>query len=51
MATRWAQFRANYPDRTFYLLRPHMGASDDSIERLRCPPQFLEESDPNTIDV
>ena len=51
MATRWAQFRANYPDRTFYLLRPHQGASDDSITRLRCPPQFLEESDPNTIDV
>jgi len=51
MAGRWAQFRANFPNRTFYLLRPHQGGSDDSITRLRVPAAFLEETDPNTINI
>jgi|MDTC01.2.fsa_nt_gb hypothetical protein len=51
MATRWSQFRTNYPDRIFYLLQPNQGNYSDSISTLKTPAQFLEESDPNTIDI
>lgn len=50
MASNWSTFRNNWPNRTFYLLQPQ-AAGGDSINELRVPPQFLEESDPNTIDI
>jgi len=56
MEDRWVQFRANWPDRHFYLLQPSdrsSGGMYDSsiIEDLHIPPSFLEQTDPDTTTV
>jgi len=47
MESKWNQFRANYPNRMFYLLQPNSCAS---TEALNCPVSFLEETDPVSIN-
>ena len=56
MENRWVQFRANWPDRHFYLLQPSDktsgGMYDNSIiEDLHVPPSFLEQTDPDSTTV
>jgi len=56
MEDRWVQFRANWPDRHFYLLQPSDktsgGMYDNSIiEDLHVPPSFLEQTDPDSTTV
>ena len=46
MESRWVQFRANWPDRHFYLLQPSSGGN--MINTLRIPPSFLEQTDPDS---
>ena len=46
METKWTGFRSRYPDRNFYLLQP---SSCTSYDALRCPPSFMEETDPTSI--
>lgn len=46
METKWTNFRTNYPDRKFYLLVPNDCAD---LNYMRCPPSFLEETDPESI--
>ena len=53
MSTRWAQFRATYPGRTFYLLQPTSEGFSDLVDStnyttLRCPGNFLNETTINT---
>ena len=50
METKWAQFRNNWPGRTFYLLQPNQSTSGSTINELRLPVSFLEETDPSSID-
>lgn len=57
MESKWAQFRTNWPERTFYLLQPNLSNSTsapiyaDSINTLHVPPTFLEAADPDTLDL
>ena len=56
MESRWTQFRANWPDRHFYLLQPSSkttgGMYDTSIiNDLHIPPSFLEQTDPDSTTV
>lgn len=52
-STLWAQFRTNYPNRTFYLLQPTnagFGVESNNTENyfvLRCPDNFLSETTVN----
>ena len=46
MESKWTSFRTTYPDRNFYLLQPNNCTDYDA---LRCPPSFMEETDPTTI--
>jgi len=46
MYTKWEGFRTRYPNRKFYLLQPQ---SCTSYDALRCPVNFMEETDPSTI--
>ena len=46
MESKWTQFRANWPDRHFYLLQPSSGGN--MINQLRIPPSFLEQTDPDS---
>ena len=46
MESKWVQFRANWPDRHFYLLQPSSGGN--MINTLRIPPSFLEQTDPDS---
>ena len=53
MEERWTQFRANWPDRHFYLLQPSNQTSGGMygtsvIEELHIPPSFLEQTDPDS---
>ena len=53
MATKWAQFRSTYPQRTFYLLQPTTEGFSDLVDstnydRLRCPDNFLDKTTVNT---
>ncbi len=50
METKWAQFRTNWPNRTFYLLQPNESTSGSTISELRLPVSFLEETNPSSID-
>ena len=56
MENRWTTFRANWPDRHFYLLQPSNkttgGMYDTSIiNDLHIPPSFLEQTDPDSTTV
>ena len=56
MEERWTQFRANWPDRHFYLLQPSNQTSGgvygtSIIEELAIPPSFLEQTDPDSTTV
>ena len=56
MEERWVQFRANWPDRHFYLLQPSNQTSGgvygtSIIEELHVPPSFLEQTDPDSTTV
>ena len=56
MENRWTTFRANWPDRHFYLLQPSSkttgGMYDTSIiNDLKIPPSFLEQTDPDSTTV
>ena len=56
MEERWTQFRANWPDRHFYLLQPSNETSGgvygtSIIEELAIPPSFLEQTDPDSTTV
>jgi hypothetical protein len=56
MENRWTTFRANWPDRHFYLLQPSSkttgGMYDTSIiNDLKVPPSFLEQTDPDSTTV
>ena len=56
MEERWVQFRANWPDRHFYLLQPSDKTSGGMYEAsmindLRIPPSLLEQTDPDTTTV
>ena len=56
MESKWTQFRANWPDRHFYLLQPSSkttgGMYDTSIiNDLKVPPSFLEQTDPDSTTV
>ena len=56
MEERWVQFRANWPDRHFYLLQPSDKTSGGMygtsiIEELAVPPSFLEQTDPDSTIV
>ena len=56
MENRWTTFRANWPDRHFYLLQPSSkttgGMYDTSIiNDLHIPPSFLEQTDPDSTTV
>ena len=56
MEDRWVQFRANWPDRHFYLLQPSNKTSGgvygtSIIEELHVPPSFLEQTDPDSTTV
>ena len=56
MEDRWVQFRANWPDRHFYLLQPSDQSSggmyeSSIIEDLHVPPSFLEQTDPDSTTV
>ena len=52
-STLWAQFRTNYPNRTFYLLQPTsagFGVESNNTANyfvLRCPDNFLSETTVN----
>ena len=46
MESKWTQFRANWPDRHFYLLQPSSGGN--MINQLRVPPSYLEQTDPDS---
>jgi len=53
MSTKWAQFRATYPKRTFYLLQPTGDGFGDLVgsanyDTLRCPDDFLNKTTVNT---
>jgi len=53
MQTKWAQFRATYPKRTFYLLQPTADGFGDLVDSttytlLACPSNFLNETTVNT---
>lgn len=50
METKWVQFRNNWPGRTFYLLQPNQSTSGSTINELRLPVSFLEETNPSSID-
>ena len=50
METKWVQFRNNWPNRTFYLLQPNQLTSGSTINELRLPVSFLEETNPSSID-
>ena len=49
MESKWTQFRANWPDRHFYLLQPL--SSGNMINTLRVPPSYLEQTDPASTTV
>jgi len=51
MEAKWVQFRQNYPDRVFYLLHAEGENHVETNNRLRVPPSFLEETDPNQINM
>ena len=56
MEERWVQFRANWPDRHFYLLQPSNQTTGgvygtSIIEELAIPPSFLEQTDPDSTTV
>ena len=56
MEERWVQFRANWPDRHFYLLQPSNKTSGGMygtsiIDELHVPPSFLEQTDPDSTTV
>ena len=56
MESKWTQFRANWPDRHFYLLQPSDRTSGGMygtsiIEELAIPPNFLEQTDPDSTTV
>ena len=56
MEDRWVQFRANWPDRHFYLLQPSNQTTGgvygtSIIEELHVPPSFLEQTDPDSTTV
>ena len=40
MEAKWATFRGNWPNRTFWLLQPNQGQYSDTISTLHCPPTF-----------
>ncbi len=46
MTAKWEQFRANWPNRKFYLLQPLGGGYND----LRVPVDFLETTEPSTYN-
>jgi hypothetical protein len=53
METLWSQFRAQYPNRPFYLLMPTNAGfgnvvGDTQYDTLRCPDNFLNETTINT---
>ena len=56
MESRWTQFRANWPDRHFYLLQPSDKVTGGMYETsiindLKVPPSFLEQTDPDSTTV
>ena len=56
MESRWTTFRANWPDRHFYLLQPSNQTSGGMYEAsiindLHVPPSFLEQTDPDSTTV
>ena len=51
MEAKWVQFRQNYPDRVFYLLHAQGENYIETSNRLMVPPSFLEEADPNQINM
>jgi len=51
MEAKWVQFRQNYPDRVFYLLHAQGASHVETGNRLRVPASFLEETDPNQMNM
>jgi hypothetical protein len=51
MSTKWNQFRQNYPDRIFYLLHAAGAGHTETNNALSVPPEFLEETDPNQVNM
>jgi len=51
METKWTQFRQNWPNRRFYLLQAGGANYGDVQDVLTLPPSFLEETDPDSVDI